>query len=514
MSAVVEQTSGFAQRVTDLAVDPTLIAVGIAIGVGTSIFAAWIPSRSAARVDPVQALQKGKYQVLSAGENRRRRIMAAIVCGFSIVCLFLSHSRLFFYAGYISMILAGLLLAPAFTLVLSKALRPILKLLFPAEGTLAADGLVQAPRRTSATVSALMLSLAMVVGFGGFAHSFYTEVGDWMNSALNPDFFVSPSANLVARAITFPGEMSSVIESVPGVEQVQLVRNARISFRNIPVMVLAIETEKLAKTVHRVPVAGNEDDMNRLTSSGKGLVASDSFALIHELHLGDTVDLPTPSGLLSLPIVGIIRDYTDMQGSILIDRSVYLKYWSDDTANVARVYVKKGEDGSVVRQRVVSALANHHRLLVLTNAEVREWILKLIDQWFSLTYNQIAVAILVAVLGIVNTLTVSITDRRRELGVMQAVGGLRNQIRRTVWIEAISIGIMGLVLGTGLGAINLYYSLGMVKRDMGGIDLNYIFPVAFVGLMIPMILAAALVAAIGPAESAVRGSLVEALEYE
>jgi putative ABC transport system permease protein len=203
-----------------------------------------------------------------------------------------------------------------------------------------------------------------------------------------------------------------------------------------------------------------------------------------------------------------------MQGSVFIDRSVYKKWWNDDTVNVARVYVNKGEDLAAVRQRLVETLAKHQRLLVLTNREVREWIMKLLDQWFALTYNQIAVAILVAVLGIVNTLTVSITDRRRELGVMQAVGGLRNQIRRTIWIEALTIGVIGLVLGAGLGAINLYYTLGTVKRDLGGIDLDYIFPVAFTAFMIPTILGASFVAAIGPAESAVRGSLVEALEYE
>ena len=148
------------------------------------------------------------------------------------------------------------------------------------------------------------------------------------------------------------------------------------------------------------------------------------------------------------------------------------------------------------------------------NSEVRAYVLRLTDQWFSMTYNQIVVAILVAVLGIVNTLTVSITDRRRELGVMQAVGGLRNQIRRTIWLEAISIGVIGLVLGMALGAVNLYYIMGMIKRDLGGLDLDYIFPIGFTVAMIPIILVAAFVAAVGPAESAVRGSLVEALEYE
>src|SRR5207253_8182717 len=169
----------------------------------------------------------------------------------------------------------------------------------------------------------------------------------------------------------------------------------------------------------------------------------------------------------------------DLRGSLFIDRSVYRAWWKDDTVNIARVYVKKGENVEAVRQRVIQTLSSRYRLLVLTNREVRDWIMKLLDQWFGMTYNQIVVAVLVAVLGIVNTLTVSITDRRRELGVMQAVGGLRNQIRRTVWLEAISIGIIGLVLGMCLGAVNLYYSLGMVKRDLGGLDLDYIYPVGF-----------------------------------
>src|ERR1700704_6477518 len=105
------------------------------------------------------------------------------------------------------MILAGLLLAPTLTLVLSKALRPILKRTLPAEGTLAADSLIQSPRRTSATVSALMLSLAMVVGFGGFTNSIYESMNEWMATALNPDFFVGPSANLTNRSMTFPPEV-------------------------------------------------------------------------------------------------------------------------------------------------------------------------------------------------------------------------------------------------------------------------------------------------------------------
>ena len=83
-------------------------------------------------------------------------------------------------------------------------------------------------------------------------------------------------------------------------------------------------------------------------------------------------------------------------------------------------------------------------MLVFTNAEVRSWVLQLTDQWLQLTYSQVFIAVIVAILGIVNTLTVSIIDRKRELGVLRAVGGFRRQIRQTVWMEAVAIGLVGL----------------------------------------------------------------------
>jgi len=514
MGQLTEQTAGVAQRVDRIAVDPTLLLLAVLAGLATSILAAWIPARNAAAVDPVKALQKGKYQIMSAGENRRRRILGAILFSVSLGTLLLGTGKLAFYVGYILMIVAALLFAPTLTLLLSRAIRPFLRWILPAEGTLAADSLIQTPRRTSATVAALMLSLAMVMGFGGVTDSIHASLTEWMDTALNPDFFISPSANLTARSSTFPPEIGPLVESVPGVEMVQLVRNARVPMHGTPVMVVSVETSKLSQTVHRNPIAGNMEEMNRLTGEGKGLIVSDGFQALQKVKFGDIVSLPTPSGILSLPIVGIIRDYTDMQGAVFIDRSVYLQWWGDSTVNIARVYVRKGEDAAVVRQRVQSALEGRKRLLVMSNEEVRTYVFRLTSQWFSMTYNQIVVAVLVAVLGIVNTLTVSITDRRRELGVMQAVGGLRNQIRRTVWIEAVSIGFIGLILGTGLGVLNVYYSLGMVRRDLGGLDLDYTFPTSIVLWMVPVILGAAFVAALGPAEAAVRGTLVEALEYE
>jgi putative ABC transport system permease protein len=257
-----------------------------------------------------------------------------------------------------------------------------------------------------------------------------------------------------------------------------------------------------------------DDSMYRITAEGKGIIASQNLTQLRGYRLGQVLEIPTPGGMLKLPIVGVVDDYSDQLGSILLDRAVYMRYWKDDTVNVYRVYLKKGTSVPQAKAAILARYGKESQLFVLTNDELRDYILKLTDQWFGLTYVQIAVAVLVAILGIVNTLTVSITDRRRELGILQAVGGLKNQIRRTIWLEALCIGLVGLALGLALGGIQLYYSLEISKRDLAGIQLNYEYPVTIALLLLPTIICAALISAIGPAESAVRGSLVEALEYE
>jgi len=510
---LMQDVYGVGQNVGEASISGSLLLSSLAIGVATSMIGAWIPARNAARVDPVQALQKGKYQVLSAGENRVRRIVAACFAVLSAGCLLFGSSNLIFYAGFALMILTAVLLAPTLALWLARLLRPVLGWLRPVEGALAADSLIQAPRRTSATVAALMLSLAMVVGFGGVARAVYVSVVEWLDTALNPDFFVAPSQNLANRSFTFPAEMGPQIEQLGGVAQVQLVRSARVLFRQTPVTVVSVELARIARTTRRRALVGNIEEMYRLSAQGKGVIVSDSFAGLRGVKFGELVELPTPNGLLRLPVVGITRDFTDQQGSILIDRSLFRRWWNDDTVNTIRVYVRPGASPADVRQRILERFAGHRRLLVLSNREVREHILHITDQWFGMTYNQIAVAVLVAILGIVNTLIVSITDRRRELGVLQAVGGLRRQIRHTVWMEALGIGVIGLILGLAVGAINLFYTLEL-SRLMAGLRLDYVFPVAVALFLVPVILAAAWVAALAPAESAVRGSLVEALEYE
>lgn len=505
---------GVGERAEEISADPLLLVSALVTGVVTSLIAGWMPARNASAVDPVKALQKGRAQVISEGENRIRRYVALAALGAALLCVLLGHQRIFFYTGYLLSVLAALLLTPALCVWLTRLLRPALKSLRPVEGALAADSLLQAPRRTSGTVAALALSIALVIGLGGIARSSYDSIRQWMDAALNPDLFVTSSESVTQRSFRYPESMGAELAAVNGVEEVQAVRTARIVHDGTPVMVVATDVEQISQRVRMKVIDGNAATMYEKTGRGEGVVLSDNFALLHKVGMGDVMEIPATNGPLRLPVLGVVQDYSDQQGTIMMDRSLWKKHWNDDTINVFRIYVKRDVAPMAVRQRILDRFGGRTRLFVFTNQDLRSYILRITDQWFGLNYIQIFVAVLVAILGIINTLTVSIADRRRELGVLQAVGALRNQIRHTIWMEALAIGALGLIIGFALGGVQLYYILEVTRRDLAGLRLAYQFPFDLSASLLPVMLGAAFFSALGPAEAAVRGSLVEALEYE
>jgi putative ABC transport system permease protein len=514
IGALLSDVYRVTQIVDEVAMTPYLLTLAFCVGVGTTMVAATVPALNAARLDPVQALQKGHFQLLSRREGTRRLVFAVALAIVTIACILFARWRPAFYAGYLAATIAVLLIAPLLTLALAKMFRGPLMLIRPVEGALAANSLIQSPRRTAASVIALMLALALAVAFDGMGRSNYSSMVDWMHSVLNPDLFVLPSQSLDVRTARFPSTMQQELAQVPGVSRVQTLRNGRTTFRGKPTMVVALEMASIAQTVQREPVAGRADEMYRKAAAGEGLILSANLAELQGLRYGEVLEISAPYGVIRLPVVGIIVDYSDQQGAILMDRSVFVRYWRDDAVNMFRVYVNPQEDIFGVRARILSRYANRRQVFVLTNAELTGYIRRVLDQWFRLTTLQIAVAVLVAILGIINTLTVSITDRRRELGVLRAIGSFHMQVRQSVWLEAVSIGMFGVILGSAFGALNLYYLLQVVRIDVTGMRLDYVFPINTVASLVPIILGTAFVAALWPAETAVRMSLVEALEYE
>ena len=173
---------------------------------------------------------------MSAGENRFRRIIALVITTLAAACLLLCRNRVLAYSATHWRCWPCCCSRRHLRNGLARALRPLLRWLRPVEGTLAADSLLQAPRRTSGAVAALMLSLALVVALGGLTRASYDSIFQWLGVALNPDLFISPSQSLTARSFRFPGSMADQLRAIPGVGEVQSVRAARIQINGAPVI--------------------------------------------------------------------------------------------------------------------------------------------------------------------------------------------------------------------------------------------------------------------------------------
>src|ERR1039457_2903067 len=132
--------------------------------------------------------------------------------------------------------------------------------------------------------------------------------------------------------------MEPELESVPGVADVHPVRMPRIQFHGYPVMLVSTELAKMGRHVKRHMISGDEETMNRLASQEKGVILSENLAALVKLGLGDMLELPTPTGMLRLPVVGTIRDLSNQMGTIFLERSAFVRYFQDDTVDLFRVY--------------------------------------------------------------------------------------------------------------------------------------------------------------------------------
>ena len=226
-----------------------------------------------------------------------------------------------FYMGCLLTLLAGLLFTPALSLALAKLLRGPLKWIRPVEGSLAADSLIQSPRRTSATVAALMLSLALVIAQGGLARASidaHRRVDERHHeSGLLHHHLAEPGR---AR-FPLPRDMLERLRRIPGVDEVQPVRTARIDFRGTAGHDRGhrLAARSPARIQHHV-IAGDLDAMYRLAADEKGLIVAENLAATGKDQSGRSLEIAAPAGTLRLPVVGIVRDLSNQLGTIFIER--------------------------------------------------------------------------------------------------------------------------------------------------------------------------------------------------
>ncbi len=516
LAQVIEQVHGVQVHLDRLHIDGLWTMASFLMGIGASLVGAWLPSRAAARVDPALALQKGKYQQLFVGENRQRRWigLCLLAAGMALGLTAWAESVRIQLTIFFVMFFGLTLFAPTLSHLLAGLLRRPMNRFFGTPGQLAADSLIQAPRRTSSTVLALMFSLTFVLIMGTYSVSVKSSMLKWVDASINPDLFIYPSNSLTVRSLHFPGSLAVELGQVPGVRQVDSVRLLNIDFNGKAPLLVSVEMDQYLSRSTPIMEAGSVEDLLPGMLGRNGALISNNLAKIHGIGRGDRIWLDSPTGSQEFEVVGIQADYTSDNGSIVIDRSVYTRLWRDDRVDVFELMLLPGSDADQVRSEIQRRFASSRNVFILTNRDMRGEVLRITDQFFALQYVQLLVAILVAVLGIVNSLMVSITERKREIGILRSLGGERRQIRQVILLEAVCVALVAVVLGIASGTVMGYYSVGSFGSAFNGWVFPYQFPAVIALALIPGVISVSLMAAWYPSSLALQTPIVEALAYE
>ena len=213
---------------------------------------------------------------------------------------------------------------------------------------------------------------------------------------------------------------------------------------------------------------------------------SKNFAELFHIQPGQPLTLTTAAGETQFVVSKLIEDYNYNwpKGTIIIDRDTYKRLWSDNLVDQIILYLAPGADAEVVRRDITSRYASEYNLTVFRNREFRDNFLQIIDQQFSLTYAQLLITAVVMLFALTNTLLISVISRRGEIGILRALGASRRQNRRIVLLEAIILGLAGVVYGTLVGVLMTLIFVKVSLPEQTGWTVGYVFPTAGVALSI------------------------------
>jgi putative ABC transport system permease protein len=485
-----------------IAFEPRTVIVCLVVGVGVTVVSAISPARRAVRIAPVEAVseQQAEYEI----SMRRRFIWGAATTLLGALALAVGLT-----APAIQLVGVGALLifigvarlAPAVARPMSSVIgRPLARLL-GMSGRLGRENSMRSPRRTAQTASALMVGLALVAVIAVFGASVSRSATASIDQAIAANVIVTNSDSNGPGA--FSTAVPAAVAGVPGVSSTSTVYGGQFEFKQSIVDLRAISTKNLSQTL----ILDMSSGTTQALAAGKLLIDT-STANSDHLSVGDTVPVKFALTGHSTMTIGGIFETNQLIGSFLVSQAFYVNHFQNPQPQA----VLAATDGSAGVQNAVShALAPYPNVQVQSRTQFENSQAAQVNQLLGLVYALLALAILIALIGIVNTLMLSVFERTHEIGLLRAVGMKRRQIRAMIRSESVILAVFGAVIGIIVGTL-LGIALVSSLHSQGITDTV----VPYSNLVIFLILAAllGLLAASWPARRAARLDVLAAIAAE
>ncbi|HEX5299777.1 MAG TPA: ABC transporter permease, partial [Streptosporangiaceae bacterium] len=477
---------------------PRTVLVGLATGTVVTVVSAIGPARGAVRIPPVVALDDRQPV---AGASLRRRLIwgaALALAGVAVLAIGLTQPAIQLVgAGAAGVFLGVAMLSPAVARPLASVIgRPLARTLGVA-GKLGRENSMRSPRRTAQTAAALMIGLALVSAMATFGASLSRSATASADQAISADLIVTPSGT---------GRLSqaaaAAASAVPGVTTTTAFYQGRFEAGHALTTLTAVSTANLADTVILRMTSGTADALAR----GELLIDSTTATADH-LSVGDTIRARfTKTGRTTLRVGGIYQANA-LIGSYVVSAAFFAQHYS--ARPPAGLLLRTS--GPAADRAVTKALAPYPNLQVQTRAQFEQTQVANVNQLLGLVYALLGLAVVIALIGIVNTLMLSVFERTREIGLLRAVGMRRRQVRTMVRSEAVILAIFGAIVGIVIGTA-LGLALVASLRQQGITET--VVPVSNLVIFLLLSAVLGLIAATWPARRAARLDVLAAIATE
>lgn len=487
-----------------LIVSSGTVVSALVVGIVITMLAAWLPGRRAAKIPPVAAMSSLHAQATTKSLVLRNTLGALFsAAGVAVVLVAAamggSDGQAPMGVGAVLLIIGVFILTPLLSRPLIAATAPLMRG-FGVAGKLARQNSVRNPRRTAATASALMIGLTLITGMTVMAGSLQTAIDKMASAAIRADYVVS-----MANGNPLSPNVGRTLATADGVTATSPLRNAPSRIDGRTEYLTGVDGATIGELTDLTVESGS------FAVGGSRIVVDEDTAASHHWTAGSRFTVHYEDGKAQrLTVAGVYRGNQMIKG-IMLDTSALAPHQKDASDMQVMVKTAGGASGAT-KDRLEKALGSNPAIKVQDKKDLSNSIAQIFTLILNMVYGLLAMAVIVAVLGVINTLAMSVFERSQEIGMLRAIGLDRRSVKRMVRLESLVISLFGGVLGIGLGVFFGWAAGRLLSAKLSTYAL--VLPWGRMALFLVLAGVVGVLAALWPARRAARLNMLAAIKSE